>query len=165
MSKTHTPLLDFIGMSMSKPHTSGLIHMYILAYVILLMHTDVHCVQTKCTWSNNMCWQICILLRASCLTLEIKEFRCYEAKIEGSEKAGSSIMRVGGCPIAIAQWQSTGSSSCRPFHFPPFSPHNIYISLKLHLAISVQKRESFIMIQLRVIPCTSKRVIVYVQWF
>ena len=29
------------------------------------------------------------LLRASCLTLEINEFRCYEAKIEESEKAGS----------------------------------------------------------------------------
>ena len=28
----------------------------------------------------------CILLRASCLTLEINEFRCYEAKIEESEK-------------------------------------------------------------------------------
>ena len=27
--------------------------------------------------------------RASCLTLEINEFRCYEAKIEESEKAGS----------------------------------------------------------------------------
>ena len=30
-----------------------------------------------------------ILLRASCLTLEINEFRSYEAKIEESEKAGS----------------------------------------------------------------------------
>ena len=29
------------------------------------------------------------LLKASCLTLEIKEFRCYEAKVEESEKAGS----------------------------------------------------------------------------
>ena len=29
------------------------------------------------------------LLRASCLTLEINEFRCYEAKIEESEKVGS----------------------------------------------------------------------------
>ena len=29
------------------------------------------------------------VLRASCLTLEINEFRCYEAKIEESEKAGS----------------------------------------------------------------------------
>ena len=28
-------------------------------------------------------------LRASCLTLEINEFRCYEAKTEESEKAGS----------------------------------------------------------------------------
>ena len=29
------------------------------------------------------------MLRASCLMLEINEFRCYEAKIEESEKAGS----------------------------------------------------------------------------
>ena len=29
------------------------------------------------------------VLGASCLTLEINEFRCYEAKIEESEKAGS----------------------------------------------------------------------------
>ena len=29
------------------------------------------------------------LLRASCLTLEIKEFRCYEVKIKASAKAGS----------------------------------------------------------------------------
>ena len=29
------------------------------------------------------------ILRASCLTLEINEFGCYEAKIEESEKAGS----------------------------------------------------------------------------
>ena len=29
------------------------------------------------------------MLRASCLTLEINEFRCYETKIEKSEKAGS----------------------------------------------------------------------------
>ena len=29
------------------------------------------------------------LLRASCLMLEINEFRCYEAKIEESEKTGS----------------------------------------------------------------------------
>ena len=33
--------------------------------------------------------QISSVLRASCLTLEINEFRCYEAKIEESEKAGS----------------------------------------------------------------------------
>ena len=30
-----------------------------------------------------------VMLRASCLTLEIKEFRCFEAKIEESEKADS----------------------------------------------------------------------------
>ena len=30
------------------------------------------------------------MLRASCLTLEINEFRCYEAKIEESEKSRQS---------------------------------------------------------------------------
>ena len=30
-----------------------------------------------------------LMLRASCLMLEIKEFRCYEAKIKESEKANS----------------------------------------------------------------------------
>ena len=29
------------------------------------------------------------MLRTSCLKLEINEFRCYEAKVEESEKAGS----------------------------------------------------------------------------
>ena len=29
------------------------------------------------------------MLRASCLTLEINDFTCYEVKIEESEKAGS----------------------------------------------------------------------------
>ena len=43
------------------------------------------------------------MLRASCLTLEINEFRCYEAKIEESEKAGSHRL-------------------CGFFHFPLFSP-------------------------------------------
>ena len=53
------------------------------------------------------------MLRASCLTLEINEFRCYEVKIEESEKAGSRresnpghlwrIVRAGGCPAVAAQ--------------------------------------------------------------
>ena len=34
------------------------------------------------------------LLRASCLTLEIKEFKCYEAIMEESEKAGSHLHGV-----------------------------------------------------------------------
>ena len=74
----------------------------------------------------------------------INEFRCYEVKIEESEKAGSRResnpghlwleppVRVGGRPAVVAQWQSTGGSSqrcpgfdCRLFHFPLFSPHNI----------------------------------------
>lgn len=35
---------------------------------------------------NYSKWESGILLRASCRTLEIKEFRCYKAKIEESEK-------------------------------------------------------------------------------
>ena len=125
-----------------------------------------------------------LLLRASCLTLEINKFRCYEVKIEESEKAGShrestqdtsglscqcsatepqqpdkhqwlpgvrlrhsvppvqyiqGIVRAGGCPAVVDQWQSTGRAlaaqargvlgltpgDCRLFHFPLFSPHNI----------------------------------------
>ena len=37
-------------------------------------------------YSRQKCSKV---LRTSCLTLEIKEFRCYEVKIEESEKAGS----------------------------------------------------------------------------
>ena len=81
------------------------------------------------------------MLRAFCLKLEIKEFRCYEVKIdlEESEKAGScrepnsygGLLGVGGCPAVVAQWQNTDSSrgvlgstpgDCQPLHF---SPHNI----------------------------------------
>ena len=51
-----------------------------------------------------------IILRAPCLMLKTKKFRCYEAKIE--ENTGGSSQR---CP---------GIDS-RPFHFPLFSPHNI----------------------------------------
>ena len=35
--------------------------------------------------TNNLC----LMLRVSCLKLKINDFRCYEAKIEESEKAGS----------------------------------------------------------------------------
>ena len=56
-----------------------------------------------------------LLLRGSCLMLE---FRCYEAKIEESEKASSHrksyrIVSVGGCLAVVAQWQRTGGSSQR----------------------------------------------------
>ena len=74
-------------------------------------------------------------LRASCLMLEIKEFRCYEAKIEESEKSTCRIVMAGGCPVAVAQWQSTSGTSqvswvrlpvaAGLFHFPLFSPHNV----------------------------------------
>ena len=64
------------------------------------------------------------MLKASCLTLEINEFRCYEAKIEECEKAGShresnpghlwledtsglSCQYSGGCPAVVRQsWLS-----------------------------------------------------------
>ena len=38
---------------------------------------------------KEVCMTVSVKLRASCLMLEINEFRCYEAKIEESEKAGS----------------------------------------------------------------------------
>ena len=73
------------------------------------------------------------MYRASCLMLEIKEFRSYEVKIEESEKASShresnpghfwleppaknthtEDCRVGGCPAVVAQWQSTAGLSRR----------------------------------------------------
>ena len=67
------------------------------------------------------------MLRASCLALEVNEFRCYEVKIEESEKAGSrlpgvrvphvqyiqKIVRASGCPAVVAQSQNTGGSSLR----------------------------------------------------
>ena len=61
---------------------------------------------------------MCLILRASCLTLEINEFRCYEAKIEESENPSihnlyRGLLGAGGCPAVVAQWQSTGGSSQR----------------------------------------------------
>ena len=45
------------------------------------------------------------LVRASCLMLELnKNLEYYAAKIEESEKGWQRIVRVGGCPIAIALW-------------------------------------------------------------
>ena len=65
------------------------------------------------------------MLRASCLTLEMNEFRCYEAKIEESGKASSQlpgvrvppvqyiqkVVRAGGCQAVVARSQNTGGSS------------------------------------------------------
>ena len=62
------------------------------------------------------------VLKASCLTLEIKEFR-------ESEKAGSRRESNPGqlsCRAPMAQARGVlGStpSDCRPFHFPLISPH------------------------------------------
>ena len=86
------------------------------------------------------------MLRASCLALEMNEFRCYEAKIEQSEKAGSrlpgvrvppvqymqKIVRAGGCPAVVAQWQSTSglSQRCPGFdsqQLPGFSISSIHL--------------------------------------
>ena len=80
--------------------------------------------QSKCSEHLASCWN---------------KFRCYEAKIEESEKAGShlesnpghlacaasalppeldnhqpsqsGIVRAGGCPVVVAQWQSAGCTS------------------------------------------------------
>ena len=90
--------------------------------------------------------------------LEINEFRCYEATPNGVLTAHTEwlpdvrlrhsvpsvqytwrIVRVGGRPAVVAQWQSSGRAlaaqargvlgstpgNCRLFHFPLFSPHNI----------------------------------------
>ena len=55
------------------------------------------------------------------------------------------IVRDGGCPAVVAQWQSTGGSSQKCpgfdsilvtagfFHFPLFSPHNIQIHLRVDM--------------------------------
>ena len=65
--------------------------------------------------------------------LEIKEFRCYEAKIEESEKASSRRLVVVWLSwlsgrVLVAQARGVLGSTpgdCRPFHFPLFSPHNV----------------------------------------
>ena len=88
------------------------------------------------------------MLKASCLTLEINEFRCYEVKIEESEKAGSRTQDTSGLsrqcsateprqpddhqPALAAQARGVlglTPGDCRLFHFPLFSPRNIYIQL------------------------------------
>ena len=65
------------------------------------------------------------MLRASCHTLEINEFRCYEVK--------RRIVGTGGCPAVVAKWQSTGGSSqrCPGFdsrRLPAFSLSSIFAS-------------------------------------
>ena len=42
------------------------------------------------------------------------------------------LPKDGGCPVVVAQWQSTGSvppSDCRPFHFPVFHLETSKISI------------------------------------
>ena len=48
------------------------------------------------------------LPKASCLTLEIKELRCYEVKIEESEKIAVTGSRSHPAVMVHDQWQSTG---------------------------------------------------------
>ena len=62
------------------------------------------------------------------------EFRCYEAKIEVNEKAGGLVVVrlswLSGRALAAQARGVQGStpSNCQSFHFPLFSPHNIYIT-------------------------------------
>ena len=73
-----------------------------------------------------------LLRRASCLTLEINGFGCYEAKIEDCEGWWSS-----GCHGSVAEhWRLKPEVSwvrllptASFFHFPLFSPHEIQIHL------------------------------------
>ena len=58
----------------------------------------------------------------------------------------SRIVRAGGCPAVVAQWQSTGGSSqscpgstpgdCQLFHFPLFSSHNMDYQTLAYLSYS-----------------------------
>ena len=103
---------------------------------------------------NSLCQE---RTHAECFfSLEINEFRCYEAKIKESENGRQPefwqhmlsdcqvyhlppvqyiqrIVRVGSCPAVVAQWQSAGGSSqrCPGFDFrwlPAFSLSSIFAS-------------------------------------
>ena len=70
------------------------------------------------------------VLKASCLTLEIKEFLCYEAKIEKVKRlavAGSNPGQLSGRALVAQARGVLGSTpvDCWPFHFPLFLPHDI----------------------------------------
>ena len=72
------------------------------------------------------------MLRASCLTLEIKKCRCHEVKIEESEKADNrwesnpAYLRLS--MLSDRAWLKPEArgilgltpGNCRPFHFPLF---------------------------------------------
>ena len=51
------------------------------------------------------------MLRASCLTPEIKEFRCYEAKIEKNEK-GQQLLGVEPRTVYIEDYEGWWLSGC-----------------------------------------------------
>ena len=62
------------------------------------------CLRSSNSWPlkpHPPAYSMRIVLRASCLMLEIKEFRCYEAKIEESEKAGSHRESNPGQPLSM----------------------------------------------------------------
>ena len=77
----------------------GMAKMYV-HWLLLVACDSIPSPTYMSTYRRNFMWtksglskqgvhsHIC-MLRASCLTLEINEFKCYEAKIEESEKAGS----------------------------------------------------------------------------
>ena len=59
-------------------------HYMLMQYMLLFLVLAV-----KSVWFQILRIYTLLMLRASCLTLELHELRCYEAKIEESEKAGS----------------------------------------------------------------------------
>ena len=102
-----------IGVSLSEPHTSES--------------------------NGDFSYIIYYMLRASCLKLEINEFRCYEAKIEESEVHIEDCEGwwLSGCHGSVAEhWRLKPEVSwvrlpaaASLLHFPLFSPHNIYYFL------------------------------------
>ena len=65
------------------------------------------------------------VLSASCLALKINKFRCYEAKIEESEKASSRTQDTSGT-AARAQPLSYDSQTATSPHNPLYMLHRWY---------------------------------------
>ena len=78
-------------------------------------------------------WIASYLLRVSCLTLEVNEFRYYEAKIEESEKAGSRQESNPGYlwlePPVLCHWATTAWRPLTCTHNPLSVLHRWYYSL------------------------------------
>ena len=85
---------------------------------------DLYKLEWSGTCSQHFSFRF-LMLRASCLTWEMNEFRYYEAKIEGSEKA-SRLSCLSGRTLAaqargvLGLTPGSTPSNCRPFHFPLF---------------------------------------------